>query len=68
MLAVFKNEHIQLDIRLVEPAAVYGSVRLLACKKGSVNAAASPGKVQQLVVEDNQDSVHESQTTELEIV
>jgi hypothetical protein len=31
-----------------------------------MNAAASPGKVQQLVVQDNQDSVHESQTTELE--
>jgi hypothetical protein len=48
MLAAFENEHIQLDIRLVQPAAVFGSVRLLAlcCKKGSVNAAASPGKVQ----------------------
>jgi hypothetical protein len=48
MLAASENEHIQLDIRLVQPAAVSGSVRILAlcCKKGSVNAVASPGKVQ----------------------
>jgi hypothetical protein len=67
MLAAFENEHIQLDIRLVQPAVVSGSVRLLAlfCKEGSVNAAASPGKVQQLAVQGNENSVQEPEATEL---
>jgi hypothetical protein len=45
--------------RFVQPAAVSGSVQLLALcfKECSVHVAASLGKEEQLVVQDNQDSV-----------